>query len=75
MTEKPKTTMFYRYLTGPDDAAFCHRVSEALSKGWRLHGGPALTFDSAQNRVICGQAVVKVVDGLDYDPALKLSEV
>jgi len=24
----------YRYLTGKDDAAFCHRVTEALN--WRL---------------------------------------
>ncbi|MEP6283322.1 MAG: DUF1737 domain-containing protein, partial [Nitratireductor sp.] len=28
----------YRYLTGPDDAAFCHKVTAALNKGWRLHG-------------------------------------
>ena len=29
-------TTLYRMLTGPDDASFCHRVSEALSKGWQL---------------------------------------
>lgn len=51
----------YRYLTGPDDAAFCLRVSEALNNGWELHGGPTLTFDG--NRVIAGQAVVKEVAG------------
>ena len=51
----------YRYLTGPDDAAFCLRVSEALNNGWELHGGPTLTFDG--NRVIAGQAVVKEVPG------------
>ncbi len=73
MAKKKKLTV-YRYLTGPDDATFCHRVTEALSKGWELHGGPTLTFDSAQNRVICGQAVTKEVEGLDYSPEMKLSE-
>jgi hypothetical protein len=29
-----RQTTLYRYLTGPDDASFCHRVSEALSRGW-----------------------------------------
>lgn len=52
----------YRYLTGPDDANFCLRVSEALNNGWALHGGPTLTFDGS--RVIAGQAVVKEVPGL-----------
>lgn len=51
----------YRYLTGPDDAAFCLRVSEALNAGWELHGGPTLAFDGA--RIIAGQAVVKEVPG------------
>ena len=46
----------YRLLTGPDDAAFCHRVSEMLDLGYTLHGGPALTHDG--ERVIAGQAVV-----------------
>lgn len=40
----------YRILTGPDDAGFCHRVTEALSQGWELHGDPALTFDPEQKR-------------------------
>jgi hypothetical protein len=46
----------YRILTGPDDAAFCHRVSEALALGYRLYGSPAATFDG--ERVIVAQAVV-----------------
>ncbi len=74
MPKKQKTLTVYRYLTGPDDASFCHRVTEALSKGWSLHGGPTLTFDPTQNRVICGQAVVKDVKGLEYSPEMKLSE-
>ncbi len=74
MSKKQKKTTVYRYLTGPDDSSFCHRVTEALSKGWELHGGPTLTFDPTQNRVICGQAVVKEVEGLEYSPDMKLSE-
>jgi hypothetical protein len=45
----------YRVFTGPDDAEFCKRVSEALSEGYVLHGGPALTHDGEQ--VILAQAV------------------
>lgn len=33
----------YRVLTGPDDDAFCYRVSEALDLGYELRGGPAIT--------------------------------
>ncbi|MEQ9181596.1 MAG: DUF1737 domain-containing protein [Nitratireductor sp.] len=64
----------YRYLTGPDDAAFCHKVTAALNKGWRLHGSPAYAFDAASGTMRCGQAVVKEFDGLDYEPGIKLGE-
>jgi hypothetical protein len=30
----------YRFLTAPDDASFCHKVTLALNKGWDLHGSP-----------------------------------
>jgi hypothetical protein len=46
----------YRVLTGPDDERFCRRVSEALDLGFRLHGGPALTYDG--EHVIVAQALV-----------------
>ncbi|PZT69444.1 hypothetical protein DN402_22420 [Streptomyces sp. SW4] len=46
----------YRVLTGPDDASFCRRVSEALELGYELHEGPAVTFDG--ERVVVAQAVV-----------------
>lgn len=46
----------YRLLTGPDDNAFCERVSEALADGYTLYGSPALTFDG--QRVLVAQAVV-----------------
>jgi hypothetical protein len=52
----PSGLPIYRLLTGPDDAAFCHRVSEALALGYQLYGSPAAAFDGA--RVIVAQAVV-----------------
>ncbi|MEM5470788.1 DUF1737 domain-containing protein [Hoeflea sp. AS60] len=64
----------YRFITGPDDSAFCHRVSLALSKGWQLHGSPSLSFNTATGLMNCGQAVTKEVDGKDYDPDMKLGE-
>ena len=50
-----------------------HKVSEALSKGWALHGSPVMAFDAARGVMRCGQAVVKEVPG-DYSPDLKLGE-
>ena len=64
----------YRFLTGPDDSSFCHRVTDALNKGWALHGAPSLTFDPNLGKTYCGQAVVKEVEGKDYDPSIKLGE-
>jgi hypothetical protein len=46
----------YRLLTGPDDDAFCRRVSEALELGYQLYGSPAATFDG--ERVIVAQAIL-----------------
>ena len=63
----------YRVLTGVDDVAFCHRVTEALSLGWVLHGTPSLTYDSVRQTVICGQAITKEVADRPYDPSMYLS--
>ena len=63
----------YRLLTGPDDASFCHRVSEALNRGWQLYGPPSLTYDVDEKKVICGQAITKNVTA-DYTADMKLSE-
>jgi len=71
----PRTLTVYRYLTGPDDAAFCHRVTQALSAGWSLYGSPTLTFDAVKGCVICGQAVTKDLEGREYSAELKLSEL
>ena len=46
----------YRLLTGPDDASFCRRVSDALAVGYRLYGSPAATFNG--QTVIVAQAIV-----------------
>jgi hypothetical protein len=54
--EPPDGLPRYRLLTGTDDEKFCRRVSEALAQGYRLHGGPALTFNGLH--VIAGQAVL-----------------
>ena len=66
-------TTLYRLLTGLDDTAFCHRVSEALSLGWQLYGTPTLTYDADQKKVICGQAITKNVKAT-YNAEMKLSE-
>ncbi|WP_390901537.1 MULTISPECIES: DUF1737 domain-containing protein [Silvimonas] len=52
----PDNLPVYRLLTGPDDAAFCRRVSEALALGYVLYGSPAATFNGTS--VIVAQAVV-----------------
>jgi hypothetical protein len=54
MSTPPEGLSRSRALTGPDDAAFCQRVSEMLELGYELYAGPALTFDG--NRVIVAQA-------------------
>ncbi|MBI1492741.1 MULTISPECIES: DUF1737 domain-containing protein [Rhodobacterales] len=61
----------YRLLTEEDTAAFCHKVSEAISKGWELYGDPTYAFDAANGVMRCGQAVTKEVDA-DYHPDMKL---
>ncbi|WP_339449728.1 DUF1737 domain-containing protein [Pseudomonas sp. EA_5y_Pfl2_R50] len=56
MNLPPEGLPVYRVLTGPDDASFCHRVSDALKMGYVLHGAPAVTFNG--ERVIVAQAVI-----------------
>ena len=63
----------YRYLTGPDDDSFCHRVTAALNKGWQLQGQPTLTYDSERKRVVCGQAITKDVPDQNYTPETDLA--
>lgn len=64
----------YRLLTEDDTSAFCHKVSDALAKGWSLQGDPTYAFDAKRGVMRCGQAVVKEVDE-DYSPELKLGKL
>ena len=64
----------YRFLTAPDDSGFCHKVTAALNNGWHLFGSPTYGFDAKPQTMRCGQAVVKDVDGVDYEPGIKLSD-
>ncbi|MCX8952112.1 MULTISPECIES: DUF1737 domain-containing protein [unclassified Ruegeria] len=63
----------YRLLTEEDTSAFCHKVSDALSKGWELYGDPAYAFDANGNVMRCAQAVTKEVEA-DYSPDMKLGQ-
>ena len=56
MSQPPDGLPAYRVLTGKDDASFCHRVSEAIGLGYKLYGGPAVTFNGQS--VIVAQAVI-----------------
>lgn len=60
MSTPPEGLPIYRILTGPDDAKFCHRVSDSLALGYRLHGTPAATFDG--HNVIVAQALIWPTD-------------
>ena len=63
----------YRLLTEDDTSAFCHKVTDALNKGWELYGSPTYAFDSARGVMRCGQAVVKEAPGT-YTPDTKLGQ-
>lgn len=63
----------YRLLTEEDTSAFCHKVTDALNKGWVLHGSPTYAWDQAKGVMRCGQAVVKEAPGT-YTPETKLSQ-
>jgi hypothetical protein len=63
----------YRFLSEEDTSAFCHKVSDALAKGWELYGSPTQTFDATSGVMRCGQAVVKDV-AADYAPDMKLGQ-
>ena len=64
----------YRFITEEDNSKFCHRVTEALSKGWELFGEPQLTYNNKSGLMHCSQAVIKDTD-LEYSPDLKLSNI
>lgn len=63
MTPDMTNQKTYRFLTGPDDANFCQKVSDALAEGYVLHGDPVML--SHDGDVICGQAVILPSAGRD----------
>jgi hypothetical protein len=62
----------YSFITGPDDEAFCKRVTERLNSGWQLYGTPSLTFNG--KTVIAGQAVIKEAKG-EYHQEIDLKNI
>ena len=56
MSTPPDGLPIYRVVTGPDDAAFCQRVSEVIGLGYALYEGPAITFNG--ENVVVAQALV-----------------
>jgi hypothetical protein len=64
--------LIYRFLSGEDDSAFCHKVTKALSEGWALHGATSYAYDAASRKMKCGQAVTRTVAEQPYDPDKKL---
>ncbi|CUH43522.1 DUF1737 domain-containing protein [Ruegeria atlantica] len=63
----------YRLLTEEDTSAFCHKVSDALAKGWDLYGDPSYAYDENSRMMRCAQAVTKEVEA-DYSPDVKLGQ-
>ena len=53
-------TTLYRCITEDDTSQFCHRVSEALSRGWSLHGTPSMAFDPQKGVMRLAQAVERL---------------
>lgn len=63
----------YRLLTEDDTSDFCHKVSNALSKGWELHGAPSMAFDPVKGVMRCAQAVTKDI-ATEYHAGMKLGQ-
>lgn len=64
----------YRLLTHEDTSAFCHKVTDALAKGWQLYGNPSYAYHAETGKMMCAQAVTKDVP-VTYDPSMKLGEL
>jgi hypothetical protein len=64
----------YRFITDDDTSEFCHRVTEALSSGWKLYGEAKMTYDPKKKIMRCGQAVIKDSDKV-YTKDMQLSSI
>ena len=50
----------YRFITNDDTSEFCHRVTEAISHGWKLYGEPKMTFDKKKRgNALCSSSYKK----------------
>ena len=58
----------YRFLSGPDTAEFCQRVSNALEDGYQLYGNPVMLLEDGQR--IVGQAVIWLEENTRGDKKL-----
>lgn len=65
--------LIYRFLTEDDTSEFCHKVSDALAKGWELYGDPQYSYDHANGVMRAGQAVTKEVEA-PYSADMKLGQ-
>ncbi|MDA7824618.1 DUF1737 domain-containing protein [Candidatus Pelagibacter sp.] len=65
----------YRLISEDDTSKFCHRVTEALSSGWKLYGEPKMTFDKKRGVMRCGQAVIKNSPKKKYSKKISLSSI
>lgn len=63
----------YRFLTGSDDSAFCHKITQALEEGWSLYGDPSYAADPKTGEMRCGQAVTKQTNST-YNPDASLKD-
>ena len=61
----------YRLISGPDDSAFCMRISTLLNKGWQLHGSPSLA-NNGENTIVA-QAVVKEIENEEFNSSTDLT--
>ena len=65
----------YRFITNDDTSEFCHRVTEAISDGWKLYGEPKMTYDKKRGVMRCGQVVIKSSSNKKYSKKINLSSI
>jgi len=70
VTTPPSNLPRYRLLTGPDDEAFCRRVSEAPVMGFELYGSPAATNNGKE--VTVAKALVRSRHGPGRTSTVKI---
>ena len=64
----------YRFITNDDTSIFCHRITEALSNGWKLYGEPKMTYNSKSKVMRCRKAFIKN-SSKKYSKKMSLSSI